>query len=172
MTYYPDLSPCTYFDRNCDITAEWWASHLIAVGWLDLSELKPHSDVPEADAVLDPLFRLVSDPWQPALFLGYHPCSFCPGAQPKTATEVTYKGQTYAVGASNIFVPGTGKVFVAPSLIAHYVLDHAYRLPNELRTALQSCPPSRSRAYARAMKRNGPRAFKTYAWGKWLEGKA
>lgn len=171
MTYYPDLTPCTYFDRNCDITAEWWASHLIAVGWLDLTQSKPHSDVPEPDAVLDQLFRLLADPWQPIAYLGYHACTFCSDAPAKTATEVAYKGQTHAVGASNIFVPGSGKVFVAPSLIAHYVLDHAYRLPNEFRTALQSCPPPRSRAYVRAIKRNGPGAFKTYAWARWLAGK-
>ena len=160
MTYYPDLSPCTYFDRNRPITAEWWASYLIAVGWLDLQELEPHTDIPETDEILDKLFSLLADPWEPTSYLGYHPCGFCPDAPPKTATEVVYNGHTYVTGATNIFVPGPGKIFVAPSLIAHYVLDHAYRLPAEFRGALLSCPPPRSRAYARAIRRNGPPGFR------------
>jgi hypothetical protein len=157
VTYYPDLSPCTYFDH--DFTREWWASHLIAVGWLEPDQTKPHCDVPPPDEILDKLFSLVSDSWPPIGCLGYHACGFCPNAQPATATEVSYKGRTYVVGASNILVPGPGKVFVAPSLVVHYVLDHSYRLPHEFCSALLSCPPPGSRAYVRAIKRNGPRAF-------------
>ena len=117
MTYFPDLSPCTYFDR--DLSGEWWASYLIAVGWLDPEQTKPHCDVPPPDAILDTLFNLVTDSWPPIGFLGYHPCGFCPSAPPRTATEVNYKGGTYTVGDSNILVPGPGKLFVAPSLVVH-----------------------------------------------------
>lgn len=167
----PPLRACTYFDVRGDITAEWWASQLIAVGWLDLSQTMPHSDVPRPDEVLDPLFRLISDPWEPRHCFGCHPCSFCSDAPPRTATEVRYKDQVFAAGASNIFVPGAGKIFVAPSLIAHYVLEHQYSLPIPFRTALQHCPPPRSRAYAEAIQQNGPRAFKDYPWSKWLAEK-
>ena len=167
MTYYPDLSPCTYFDRGRDCTSEWWASYLIAVGWLDPEETKPHCDVPPPDAIVDKLFQLVSHAWPRITFMGYHPCGFCPSPLPHSATQMSYKGRTYLLGDSNILVPGPGKVFVAPSLIVHYVIEHCYRLPNEFYSAVSSCPPPGSRAYAQAIRRNGPPAFRREFSSDW-----
>lgn len=162
MTYYPDLSPCTYFDRS--MREDWWASWLIAVGWLDPAYLKPYAHIPEPDAVLDKLSLFVGGAsWRPlTLFcqLGYHPCGFCTDAPEKTPTTVTHKSRTMQLGAGIIYVPIRRKLFVAPDLILHYVLEHSYKPPRQFCAALLSCPLPGTRAYDRAVRRNGPPAFR------------
>jgi hypothetical protein len=53
-------------------------------------------------------------------------------------------------------VPGRGVVYVAPSLIPHYVDAHGYAPPRAFREAVLAGPPMRSVAHFRARKENGP----------------
>jgi hypothetical protein len=40
------------------------------------------------------------------------------------------------MGARNLFVPGSHQVYVAPSMIAHYIDSHEYQPPLEFQEAL------------------------------------
>jgi hypothetical protein len=156
VTYYQDLSPLTYFDDSPLLGP--LSTHLVAVGWLHPEYPMSPSEVPPPAALMDKLWALGSNGgyWGLFSFLGYHGCGFCPNAPDKTATLVTYKGETRETGAKNIWVPGQGKIFVAPSLVYHYVLEHQYRLPVEFRTAVVQSPLPGTRAYDRALRQNGP----------------
>ncbi len=160
MTYFQDLSPLTYFDSSPGVGA--LSTHLVAVGWLDPDYRFSRSEIPPPSDVMDKLWAVSSKFWNslPLSFLGYHHCGFCPNARPKTPTPVTYKGETRDTGAANIFVPGEGKIFVAPSLVLHYTLEHQYRLPDEFCSALLASPLPDTREYDRAMRHNGPSAFR------------
>jgi hypothetical protein len=65
-------------------------------------------------------------------------------------------GLQIAMGANDLYVPGQGVVFVAPSLIAHYIDAHEYAPPAAFQDAVEACPPMRSVAYLRALLKNGP----------------
>jgi hypothetical protein len=43
-------------------------------------------------------------------------------------------------GASNLFIPGKGCAYVAPSMIAHYIDKHRYEPPPEFWRAVLDCP--------------------------------
>jgi hypothetical protein len=51
------------------------------------------------------------------------------------------------MGSANVFVPGEACVYVAPSLILHYIDTHAYAPPDVFWEAVRACPPMRSMAY-------------------------
>lgn len=59
-------------------------------------------------------------------------------------------------GANNLFVPGEGVVYVAPSMIAHYIDAHAYEPPAVFWEAVMKCPEMWSDAYGQALILNGP----------------
>ena len=166
MTYYPDLSPCAYFDRNASIP-ESRAERLVAVGWLDSDHSFPTGELP--GELVNKLVDLVSDPWEPTHYFGYHKCEFCPEARETWPTEVSYSDKTVWVGACNLFVPGDGRVFVAPTMIAHYVVRHGYLPPAVFCDALKACPRMSSKEYTRAIMRNGPQDFK---WAEYPAGQS
>jgi hypothetical protein len=107
LTYFPDLSPCTYFGAAD-------ANKLIAVGWLD--EAYPYSQGQVSQDFIGRLFELLAKPWAPVAFLGFHECSWC-GDDDVTS----HNRKPVAVGVNNLFVPGAGFLYVMPSLVAHYV---------------------------------------------------
>ena len=59
-------------------------------------------------------------------------------------------------GISNLFVPGRDCIFVAPSMIVHYIDAHRYEPPEEFWRAVLDCPEMRSDAYKKALLANGP----------------
>src|SRR5262245_32939206 len=107
MAYYPDLSPCPYFGKKT-------ADQLVAVGWLDNEH--PYTKGNVSEAFVDKLIELLVDPWAPMYLLGYDECPFC-----GQSYSLTHKETTIDVGARNLFLPGEGFLYVAPSLIAHYI---------------------------------------------------
>lgn len=156
MTYYPDLAPLDYFDRR-------WSERLVAVGWLDRDHPFPRG--PVATQVMNRLVELAADPWEPMHFMGLVLCGFCNvdgnnREEVWRVTHVRFSGRLVNVGASNLFIPGAKRVYVAPSLILHYISAHQYKPPDVFCDAVVACPPMRSRSYARAMLRRGPRAFR------------
>ena len=59
-------------------------------------------------------------------------------------------------GASNLYLPAEGCVYVAPSMIAHYVDVHSYEPPAAFWEAVMNCPEMGSETYRQALIANGP----------------
>jgi hypothetical protein len=76
------------------------------------------------------------------------------------AFERRYRIERYGLvirfGANNLFVPGEGLIYVAPSMIAHYIDAHAYDPPALFWEAVMQCPEMWSDAHGQALILNGP----------------
>jgi hypothetical protein len=125
---------------------------LLAVGWL--TPKAHHCEGTVETEFLSALVRLLVNPWQPAIAAGKHHCEFCrftggPGS-------VTFDDCTVNIGSSNLWVPGSGCIYVSPSLVLHYIDAHGYCPPTEFREAVAACAPMRSIAYFKALISNGP----------------
>lgn len=128
---YEDLSPCTHFGVEQE--------KLLAVGWLDAQSAFAKGKV--SSDFFKSLVELLADPWQPVAIAGRQPCSLCRFTG--GPSEIKYAGVTARLGAANLFVPNVAHVFVAPSLIAHYIDAHDYCPPMQFQTAVANCPPMR-----------------------------
>ncbi len=142
MTWYEDLSLCRYLNEGGEET-------VLAVGWLERDHSYNKGPIREKKKVVDTLVRLLVDPWQPMYFLGYHACSLC--RRLHTPLTLRHKGTQITMGATNVLVPGNRCIYGAPSLIAHYILDHGYAPPEPFCQALLACPPMGSTDYFRAV---------------------
>ncbi|WP_444547640.1 DUF7919 family protein [Sorangium atrum] len=145
MVYYPDLSPCDYFGR--------WQDILRAVGWHESGH--SFTTGPVAKEFFGALMRLLSNPWQPVAFAGRQPCPYCRFTG--GAAELRFEDVAISVGANNLFVPARDEavVYVAPSLIAHYIDAHDYCPPPVFQEAVLDCPEMRSFAYLKKIKEKG-----------------
>lgn len=143
MSYYQDLS-----EYNCHGLG---GANLLAVGWLDVG--MPYATGEVTAAFFESLLTLLVDPWQPAVTAGMQACPFCRfSGGPST---VRYGGIAAQVGAANLFVPYLDCVFVAPSLIAHYIDAHGYSPPADFQRAIAECPPMRSMEYLKRLRAQG-----------------
>jgi hypothetical protein len=131
MTYFADLSPCTYFSGKHPV--------LLAVGWLQHDREYPLGD--PGQALYERLKEYQKGSWQPGIFLGGHRCDFC-----------RYDG---FYSHSNIVVPRRGVTYVAPEGIVHYVGCHRYLPPPEFCEAVLSSPPAGSQEYFERLHANG-----------------
>jgi hypothetical protein len=124
MAYFKDLSNCEYWEH--------WEKKPLAVGWLDsYHEFTKGPVDPEFFATLHEMLR---KPWQPAMCLGMHSCEFCSfSSGPCT---ITFNGTKVIVGEKNLFLPYESKIYVAPSLIAHYIESHNYQPPLDFQKAV------------------------------------
>lgn len=121
---------------------------LRAVGWLERGHEYSQGDV--ADEFVRALLTLSVNPWQPFATAGVHRCSFCrfsggPG-------EVRVDSTVVPVGNRLLVIPGVDSVYVAPSMIVHYVDAHDYSPPRVFQEAVVRCPEMRSMAYLRAVR--------------------
>jgi len=139
---------------------------LLAVGWL--SREHEYARGPVSDAFVKSLLSALKNPWQPAYSAGRHRCEFC--RITGGPSELRHDSLTISMGASNLYVPGRGVVFVAPSLIAHYVDAHEYAPPTAFQEAVKECPPMRSVAYLRALLGNSPPSLLESIRTRRLEG--
>src|SRR5690349_9418782 len=160
MTYFADLSRCEYYDRRREKPPD-----LIAVGWLS-SEV-PYDRGPVDPEFVERLFDLIHTIWDPVRFRGYHTCEFC-GRGLVCMSSVD--GRTVEVGATNLFIPAidSERMFVAPSHILHYVVDHEYRPPSSFQAAIMACPPTDSVKYFQLV---GPRLPTDSAWQRGYFGR-
>ncbi len=133
--YYPDLSPCDYFGQ--------WQHVLVAVGWLEPGH--ESSTGPVSKSFFEALVRLLADPWQPAALAGHRSCGFCHFTGGPAVIE--FEGHAVRLGTENLFVPAPNRVYVAPSMIAHYVDAHDYCPPSVFQEAVLKCPRMKSSAY-------------------------
>ena len=148
MSFYPDLSICEEFDVS-------EPEKLIAVGWLDREHDYHRASV--SPEVVSALFELLRDPWQPAVFMGKHDCSFCVHSGGPATFQRREQNDNIELGVNNLFVPGLRCVYICPSLIIHYIDAHQYCPPGEFLEAVLNCRPMRTIHYLKAIKENGPR---------------
>lgn len=139
MAYYRDLDRCTYIDRNMPPSLD-----LSAVGWLEAAYPYQRGSVPPE--FVDRLFELLESVWDPIRFRGGHACDLCSFGPQELRNEA---GRVADVGAKNLLIPKHGDtgLFVAPSLILHYVISHSYCPPSEFQEAVMACPGTESSAY-------------------------
>jgi hypothetical protein len=143
MAFFEDLSSCSYFGK--------WEESLVAVGWLESEDKLTKG--PVGEGFFAALVRLCVEPWQPLAVAGRQPCSFCRFT--KGPGQLSYRGMTVVLGAANVFVPGAERVFVAPTMIVHYIDAHEYAPPLEFQDAVMRCPEMKSIAYLKEMKARG-----------------
>lgn len=144
MAYYPDLAACDYFGSGV-------AETLRAVGWLDADHAVPQGDV-SRPWMLELTNALVA-PWQPYSFAGSHECELCRFTGGPTTFGLD--GVEAPIGVSNLFVPTESVVFVAPSMVLHYIDSHGYAPPLEFQTALENCPEPGTMAFRKLLLRHG-----------------
>jgi len=65
-------------------------------------------------------------------------------------------GLAVRFGAANLFLPADGFIYVAPSMIAHYIDAHGYDPPSCFWEAVRNCPEMRTPDFRQAMSANGP----------------
>ncbi len=145
MAYYADLSPRPYFDSEM-------ADNRVAVGWLDAAH--PYAQGKVSESFLDKLIDLLVKPWAPMYLLGHAECLWW-----GVDDDARYNGSSAVVGTPNLFVPGDGFLYAAPSMIAHYILAHTYAPPAEFCEAVLRCPPMRAPEYFEAIVQHGPASF-------------
>ena len=129
MTYYPDLSPYEY--EKSGIGAD-----TVNMGWLDFAHNYPQGIVTE-----DFIERL----WifcrrQVMTMRGFHICEFCD--MPRDKVPMAQRGdEVLNLGFAEIRVSSRGgRVYAAPNLIYHYVVEHHYRPPEEFIQAVMESP--------------------------------
>ena len=119
-----------------------------AVGWLDRG--RAFSTGPVAEEFFAALVRLCVNPWQPAAAAGRHPCTLCRfSGGPAT---LVYCSMKVTLGSANVFVPASDCIYMAPSLIIHYVDAHDYQPPAVFQRAVTACPEMRSMAYLKQLR--------------------
>ncbi|MCP4540712.1 MAG: hypothetical protein GY832_26535 [Chloroflexi bacterium] len=120
MTYYPDLSPYEYHVGRKVLDA-------LNIGWLDAVHNYSTGNV--SDAFVDRLwdFCCVSV----VQTRGSHRCELCTTSS-STQLAVQRGTKSLVLGSAEIRVfGGAGRVYAAPNLIYHYVVEHHYRPPEE-----------------------------------------
>ncbi len=142
MTYFPDLSPYTYF---CPPGV---SDPALNVGWLSIREPFPQGEVPPG--FVERLEQHCSA--EPVnLTFGMHQCEFCVATREGTAP---YRATTsdVACGSGEIRVIGPGgHIYAAPQLILHYVVEHHYCPPGEFIDAMMAGPLPGTPPYQAAM---------------------
>ena len=142
MSYYKDLS--RWPDGGL-------GNRALAVGWLH-----PAHEYSNGSVDVEFFKRLVDmllSPWQPHAVAGRHRCPFCRFTG--GPAQLSFDGSVIAVGASILVVPTKEAIFVAPSMIAHYVDAHDYAPPSAFMQAVTQCPEMRSMPYFRLLRAHG-----------------
>jgi len=144
MTWYDDLGPIDYLPVHDD-------APLRAVGWLDAEHSFETGSVSAGD--FERLCELLVSPWQPFTAAGTHECELC--AHTRGPSVLRFADHEVRLGVSNLFLPAGDVLYVAPSLIVHYIDAHHYRPPDAFLAAVRECPPMKSTAYKRALLATG-----------------
>lgn len=138
-----------------DDSARWECAadgqRVTTIGWLDPA--RTHSTGEVRAGVFEKLVALLEDPWQPFASAGRHACPFCRFTG--GPADVRCAGHTARVGSSLLFVPSVATVFVAPSLVVHYIDAHGYSPPADFQEAVLHCPPMRSLPYLAGLRAHG-----------------
>ncbi len=115
--YFKDLTKYKYMNKEESLN----------IGWLKKGHFFKTGEVPEE--FIEKLWNYLRYPVQ--VCRGFHTCDLC--KNPKTGVPtVAFKSEKRKVGYYEIRVWGQDKkVYAAPSLIIHYILQHHYKPPQE-----------------------------------------
>jgi hypothetical protein len=113
---------------------------LLPIGWLANS-------VPTSGPVAGPVIdRLLREYQTGAVFCdgtaGWHDCELCPGPEAwysdgQIGPVVSWAGQRQRLyGHGHYLLRHGAKVFMAPALLVHYIVDHTYRPPDQFTHAV------------------------------------
>lgn len=116
---------------------------LFGIGWLSRDMEYATGEV--APNFYEKLTELCRNPWQPSASAGFHNCDLC------QYHGVAFNGELY--------VPGRGRIYVAPVGIAHYIATHWYSPPAVFVQAVLDCPPMQSMHYKKQLLANGGRGL-------------
>jgi hypothetical protein len=126
MTFFPDMGTITMVAAG---------SHVRAIGWLDRDHPFCQGNLPPG--FLERLQKFV-EKWDESarllgfgMFAGWHSCEFCADGR----------------GTGDFGVPFGDVLFVAPTLILHYVSSHHYLPPADFVTAVMKSPTPGSSQY-------------------------
>ena len=125
--------------------------HVLAIGWLGETNA-PAASVPSE--FFERLVSLLVNPWQPFIAAGFHACGWCRFSGGPAQLQAF--GKRVQMGRDNLFVPAGDRVYVAPSLMAHYIDAHGYAPPEQFQAAVMACPPMGSAEYLAQIERLGP----------------
>ena len=108
----------------------------VNVGWLNSAF--PQGKVPQA--CLDRLYY-ISQRYLRNRSLGHHECPFCPSHMRGNELEIYW-------GNGEIWIRGKGDImYVAPTMIVHYIYRHAYLPPQEFIDAVLALPEEDAQKY-------------------------
>jgi len=130
MTYYEDLTFFQYTQSDW-VFENGFPYFLLNIGWLDNSH--PYSqenyDNIEKEVLLLCIFNYCM--YRVNLTSGHHTCNLCQKEYGRIL-NVHRKGKDITLGNGEIFVKGRNNiVYVAPTLIYHYIETHNYKPPRE-----------------------------------------
>lgn len=133
--HYSDLSRYTYA-TNSGRPLVGTAPQSLNVGWLEATYPFSKGDV--TDNFMVRLWTLCRTPVN--LMRGFHECDFC--SDPTLAYLKTYQGdEELGMGNGEIWAfGGDGNVYVAPTLIYHYITHHQYQPPEQFIQAVLAAP--------------------------------
>ena len=151
MTYIPDLDICTY-GKHGEYQSPYQQRYpgCIAIGWLE----KGHTYNQEGNLLkgfVESLRKFIKhNPTTDMVWLGYHDCDICPkeknDTQPLSRQEWANKykdGKEWPSKTEkkekdkkeprhiNLVIHGDNKIYAAPELLLHYIIDHEYIPPEE-----------------------------------------
>jgi hypothetical protein len=128
--HFEDLSPYCYFLKS-------GLHNVLNVGWLDAS----HSfNIGAASPSFVSTLRAIVAELHPDVDVhvnrmrGIHPCNLC---GEENLPLIDYRGRKYNLGMSEIWIPGDGLWYAAPSMVLHYIEAHDYLPPNEFIAAVE-----------------------------------
>lgn len=114
--HFPDLSPYGYHSADRPLT------DVLMVGWLGSGVAFTTGSPPEGfTEKLEALIRRE----RVRQMRGFHACSCC-GAR---MVPITPDDPSLLLGSAEVWVPGDGCIYAAPTLILHYVRAHTYLPP-------------------------------------------
>ena len=144
MAYYPDLSFYQYGNSKA------WPD-VVNVGWLDSVQNYPQGSV--SQAFIERLWILCRR--RIMTMRGFHVCEFCDMPRDKVPT-VQRGEEILSLGFAEIRVfSRSSRVYAAPNLIYHYVVEHHYQPPEEFIQAVLECPLPGSSEYESFLQQHG-----------------
>jgi len=137
------MASTAYLGHNAGVTS---------VGYLERGTEYPQGEVSEE--YIDRLVGLVKHPL--LYWFGYHNCELDPCGLDQVQPERYYKGELVPNRCcTDILIPAENLVYIAPSLILHYILYHKYQPPACFLDAALRCPEPGSDEYIDAINRVG-----------------
>ena len=132
------------YKRDLDIEVDEYGNNLICIGWLD-----DNNNFPKGEGASE-LFSYKLWGFCQHKFnskRGFHACEYCDlGAD--SIPSINWEGELLKFGYSEIRVfSQDGKVYSAPNLIFHYIMEHNYAPPQEFVDAVMHGPRPASYEY-------------------------